>query len=233
VTEAHAKRHFGGRRAERIIFALCLLLLLVVLFVVSAFAASTYDRSAALDYARTYWDRICSDGYFFVHREGPILLRSGGQLPADSEGFDCAHFVSCCIGSEPNERGGGLDVPSRTSAYGEPGAQRLVNWLIEQGSTHVVRIPEMVPGDVVAYDADHDGWIEHVALYMGMGLVTAHSISRYSKWNPDPAARVVLLHLPGEYERSLSALGVGWIIWVATAVVAAGLLGAVFFLIRR
>ncbi|MCK5827370.1 amidase domain-containing protein, partial [Candidatus Bipolaricaulota bacterium] len=84
----------------------------------------SYDRTAALEYALNYWDKVCSDGYYFVESTGPVLLGSGESFPADIEGFDCAHFVSCCIGSEPNEPGGGLTVPSRTLAYGEPGAQR-------------------------------------------------------------------------------------------------------------
>jgi len=81
----------------------------------------------------------------------------------------------------------------------------------------------MVPGDVVAYDVDRNGWIEHVALYMGDGLVTAHSISRYSKWNPKPETEIVLLHLPGPYAAP-SGLDLGWIGW---AIVLTGLLGII------
>ena len=169
-----------------------------------------------------------SDGYFFADSEWPTLLGAGQPVPADEEGYDCAHFVSCCIGSEPNEPAGGLDVPSRTLTYGEPGAQRLVNWLLSQGATRVKDISALVPGDVVAYDANHDSWIEHVALYMGNGLVTAHSISRYSDWNPHPDSDIMLLHLPGAYEPppaegtfSLMSL---LVIVVALAGLAAGIL---------
>ncbi|MFC2108914.1 amidase domain-containing protein, partial [Candidatus Bipolaricaulota bacterium] len=152
-----------------------LLMTLCVVVIVGLSASAAYDRLAALEYARDYWDRVCSDGYFFADSEWPTLLGAGEPVPADEEGYDCAHFVSCCIGSEPNEPAGGLDVPSRTLTYGEPGAQRLVNWLLSQGATRVNRISTLVPGDVVAYDANHDSWIEHVALYMGDGLVAAHS----------------------------------------------------------
>ena len=213
--------------------AVVLLLTLSTALAVCAPVRATYDRLAACQYARDYWDRVCSDGYYFADSEGPTLLGAGESLPTGEEGFDCAHFVSCCIGSEPNGPAGGLDVPSRTVAYGEPGAQRLVDWLLDQGATRVDRISVMVPGDVVAYDADRDGWIEHVALYMGDGLVTAHSLSRYSEWNPNPEANIILLHLPGPYEPPLGELALSLIGWAVTAIVLTGLLGVILAVTRR
>ena len=213
--------------------AVVLLLTLSVVLAVCAPVRAAYDRLAACQYARDFWSAVCSDDYYFADREGPTLLGAGESLPTDEEGFDCAHFVSCCIGSEPNGPAGGLDVPSRTLAYGEPGAQRLVDWLLDQGATRVARISTMVPGDVVAYDADRNGRIEHVALYMGDRLVTAHSLSRYSEWNPNPEADVILLHLPGPYEPPLGRLGLGWIGWAVTAIVLTGLLGVVLAATRR
>jgi len=210
-----------------------LLLTLSAVLGVCAPVCATYDRLGACRYARDYWNTVCSDGYFFVDSEGPTQFGAGEPVPTDEEGFDCAHFVSCCIGSEPNEPAGGLDVPSRTLAYGEPGAQRLVNWLLDQGATPVDRISIMRAGDVVAYDADRNSGIEHVALYMGNGLVTAHSLSRYSEWNPNPEADIVLLHLPGPHEpprteRALSLIG-----WAVTAIVLTGLLGVILAATRR
>ena len=208
--------------------AIVLLVTLSAVLVVCGPVCAGYDRLAVLEYARDYWDKVCSDGYFFADSEWPTLLGAGQPVPADEEGYDCAHFVSCCIGSEPNEPAGGLDVPSRTLTYGEPGAQRLVNWLLSQGATRVKDISALVPGDVVAYDANHDSWIEHVALYMGNGLVTAHSISRYSDWNPHPDSDIMLLHLPGAYEPppadgALSLMSL-LVIVVALAGLAAGIL---------
>jgi hypothetical protein len=211
----------------------------VLLFTLSAVLAvcgpvhATYSRLAACQYARDYWNTVCSDGYYFADSEGPTLLGAGEPVPTDEEGFDCAHFVSCCIGSEPNEPAGGLDVPSRTLTYGEPAAQRLVDWLLDQGATPVDRISTLRPGDVVAYDADRNGRIEHVALYMGDGLVTAHSLSRYSEWNPNPEADIVLLHLPGPYRLPLGKLGPGWTGWVVTAIVLSALLGVILAATRR
>jgi len=213
--------------------ALILLITLCVVIFVGASVNATYDRLAALEYARDYWDSVCSDGYFFADSEGPALLGAGKPVPTDEEGFDCAHFVSCCIGSEPNEPAGGLAVPSRTLAYGEPGAQRLVNWLLGQGATRVARISTMVPGDVVAYDADRNGWVEHVALYMGDGLVTAHSLSRYSEWNLNPEADIILLHLPGVYEPPLAERVHSWITWTVIVIALTGLAAAIFGLSRQ
>ncbi len=223
-------RTSSGSRCKGLIrrsLAVVLSLALIAALLVCVYAQSAYDRLSACRYAEKYWNKVCSDGYFFADTEGPTLLGAGKPVPTDEEGFDCAHFVSCCIGSEPNEPGGGLDVSSRTLTYGEPGAQRLVNWLIGQGATHVTTISAMMPGDVVAYDADRNGWIEHVALYMGDGLVTAHSISRYSGWNPKPEADIVLLHLPGPYTQPPGKLGLDWIGWAVTAIVLTGLLGII------
>ena len=210
-----------------------LLLVLSGVLAVCAPVRATYDRLAARRYARDYWDTVCSDNHFFVDSEGPTQFEAGEHVPTDEEGFDCAHFVSCCIGSEPNEPAGGLDVPSRTLAYGEPGAQRLVDWLVDQGAAGVDRISALVPGDVVAYDADRNGWIEHVALYMGNGLVTAHSISRYSEWNPNPEADVILLHLPGAYEPPWAERALSWISWTVVVVALTGLAAAILAVSRH
>jgi hypothetical protein len=188
-----------------------------------------YDRAAAINYARTYWDRVCSDSYYFVDSQGPTLFAAGGSLPTDEEGFDCAHFVSCCIGSEPNQPAGGLDVPSRTLAYGEPGAQRLTDWLIGQGAVRVQRISDLIPGDVVAYDADQNEWIEHVALYMGDGLVTAHSLSRYNEWNPDPESSFIFLHLPGNHAPGQVRATLGLQHWLLLVTACARLAASIFF----
>jgi cell wall-associated NlpC family hydrolase len=105
----------------------------------------------------------------------------------------------------------------------------LTDWLLDQGATQAHDISNLVPGDIVAYDADHNGWIEHVALYMGNGLVTAHSLSRYSQWNPDPTADFVFLHLPGAYHptRTSSTLGIlSWLLLVASVI---RLAASVFF----
>ena len=200
---------------------------IVVLAAMSVHAA--YDRQAAIDYALKYWDKVCSDGYYFAESTGPALLGAGEPFPTDVEGFDCAHFVSCCIGSEPNEPAGGMGVPSRTASYGEPGAQRLTDWLLSQGATRADGISALVPGDIVAYDADHNGWIEHVALYMGDGLVTAHSLSRFSEWNPDPESNFLFLHLPGNYQPPRVKATLDLLSWLMLVASATRLAASIFF----
>ena len=205
------------------------LALAVAAVLLASASCVAYDRQAAIDYALKYWDSVCSDGYYFVESTGPTFLGAGESFPTDIEGFDCAHFVSCCIGSEPNEPAGGLIVPSRTLAYGEPGAQRVVDWLLDQGATLADDISALVPGDVVAYDADHNGWIEHVALYMGAGLVTAHSLSRYSEWNPDPESAFVFLRLPGSYQRPRAEATLGLLSWFTLVTSFTRLVAGIFF----
>ncbi|MBE0636683.1 amidase domain-containing protein [Candidatus Bipolaricaulota bacterium] len=207
----------------------------LIMAVVTLAATSTcaaYDRTAAVDYALRYWDVVCSDGYYFVENTGPTQLGPGAVLPTEHEGYDCAHFVSCCVGNEPNDAGGGLDVPSRTLAYGEPGAQRLTDWLLDNGATRVKRVSSLLPGDVIAYDADHNGWIEHVTLYMGNGLVTSHSISRYSEWNPDPDSDFLFLHLPGTDDPPRLE-GEGWMSWLVLAAALTGIALAIVLTIPR
>ncbi len=86
---------------------------------------TTYNRQAAYDYAQKYWDEVCSDGYFWDTPGTYISLEQGTNITSMT-GYDCAHFVSCCIGNEYHESGGGLDVPSRVlPTYGEPGAAKL------------------------------------------------------------------------------------------------------------
>jgi len=200
-----------------------------VALLISSAGNAAYDRDAAISYALNYWDKVCSDGYYFVDSGGPTRFVAGNSLPTTEEGFDCAHFVSCCIGSEPHRPAGGLDIPSRTDAYGEPGAQRLTDWLISQGAEQVNGVSDLLPGDVIAYDADHNGWIEHVALYMGRGLVTAHSLSRYSTWNPNPASDFIFLQLPGPHHVGQVKATLGLQHWLLLVAATARLAASLFF----
>ena len=136
---------------------------------------SIYDRQAAYNYAQKYWDEVCSDGYFWNTRTGYISLSLGTNIVGWT-GYDCAHFVSCCIGSESHEQGGGLDVPSRTATYGEPSAQNLGDWLIDEGiAEQKTSINQLEKGDVINYDWTGDGHWDHAALYLGSGKVAAHT----------------------------------------------------------
>ena len=160
-----------------------------------------YSPELAYNYAYKYWNRVCSDGYFFKKSYPPSYLGSGVFLSQDllTGGVDCAHFVSCCIGDEPNERGGGLDVPSRTEAYGEPGAERLGNWLLDPNNgiaQQVSSIDELKKGDVINYDWNGDGHWDHTAFYLGDYKVAAHSVSVWNEsWQLGGARNYRFIHI--------------------------------------
>jgi hypothetical protein len=106
-------------------------------------AKPNYDRFAVVEYARKYWQRVCSDSFIACKNRpktgfyekvplGTVFERriDGGErakLPDGSEidGFyldDCTHFISCCIGNPPprGERAGGLHIPQEP-ILGTPG----------------------------------------------------------------------------------------------------------------
>jgi hypothetical protein len=99
-------------------------------------------------------------------------------------GDDCAHFVSCCIGSEPHVRGGGLAIPSRTATYGEPGAGDII-YTVLIGGCYAVEVPslsQLSPGDLVGWNWEGEtnsgaAYIDHVTLYLGKGLLASHANS--------------------------------------------------------
>lgn len=162
-----------------VLVAVTLLATMILLSVPGQAEASptgAYNRQAAYDYAQKYWDEVCSDGYFWDTPRTYISLESGTDIRG-MPGYDCAHFVSCCIGNETGERGGGLDVLSRVPpTYGEPGAAKLADWLIESGSAvEKTAIDELEKGDVINYDWEGDELWNHVALYLGDGKVAAHT----------------------------------------------------------
>jgi uncharacterized protein YegL len=158
-----------------------------------------YDADAACEYARRYYNRVCSDGYFYRESYPPTYLRAATAVPADTYGHDCAHFVSCCIGSEPHDTGGGLSVPTRIiehGDYGEPGAKRLVEWLLQEGAELRTSVSQLSAGDVIGYDRDGNGSIDHVTLYLGGGLVAAHSQSWMGHWQLTYSSGFQYVHIP-------------------------------------
>lgn len=173
--------------------------LLVVFFValvavVLGFDVCAYNRVAACRYAQKYWDKVCSDGYFFEKTYPATHLGAATSVPS-AFGYDCAHFVSCCVGNEPNEPGGGLELRSRTQAYGEPGAAKLVTWLLQHGATTKGAVSGLLPGDVIAYDRNGDGSIDHVALYLGKNKVAAHSQSWCDDWHRTYRSGFTFIHI--------------------------------------
>jgi len=151
--------------------------------VLAAGSTNQYDRARAVSYANNYSGYVCSDGYFWTNSWPYGAFPPGSPAPKSGLGDDCAHFVSCCIGSEPNLRGGGLQIPGRVPpTYGEPGAAKLVNdCLIGPGyAVEVASLSQLSPGDLVAWNWSGDTNIadlNHVTLYLGNGLLAAHSAS--------------------------------------------------------
>ena len=143
-------------------------------------SVSNYNGQKAVQYAQKYWNEVTSDGYFFEKSYPPSALDAG--ISAPSGGVDCAHFVSCCIGKEIHEQGGGLNVPSRVESYGEPGADKLMRWLVDSGNAiYKSSINELDKGDVICYDFEKDGYFDHIVLYLGNGKISAHSVSYYDE----------------------------------------------------
>lgn len=146
-------------------------------------STNQYDRAMAVSYANNYTPYVVSDGYFWTNGSDYANLGPGAPVPTSVIGDDCAHFVSCCIGSQAAQRGAGLFIPSRASpTYGEPGATRLVTTvLMDCGfATEVYSLSNMAPGDLIGWNWEGDTNIndlDHVTLYVGNGLVCSHAQS--------------------------------------------------------
>jgi hypothetical protein len=155
----------------------------VQVMVQSAGSTNQYDRSKVISYANNYAGYVCSDGYFWTNGSGYANFGAGAPVPTAYLGDDCAHFVSCCIGSQAAQRGGGMAIPGRVPpTYGEPGAARLVQTVLIGGgyATEVNSLSEMLPGDVVGWNWEGDtnmANLDHVTLYLGNGLLASHAIS--------------------------------------------------------
>jgi hypothetical protein len=146
-------------------------------------STNQYDRSRVISYANNYAGYVVSDGYFWTNGSDYAHFGVGAHVPTAYLGDDCAHFVSCCIGSQSAERGGGMAIPTRVSpTYGEPGAARLVQTVLIGGgyAKEVKSLDEMSPGDVIGWNWEGDtnmADLDHVTLYKGQGLLVSHARS--------------------------------------------------------
>jgi hypothetical protein len=156
----------------------------VQVVVMPAGSTNQYDRARAVSYANNYAGVVVTDGYFWTNGSGYGYFGAGAAVPTSPIGDDCAHFVSCCIGTQSaTNRGGGLKIPSRVPpTYGEPGAGRLVNTVLIGGG-YAVEVPSvsmLSPGDLIGWNWEGDSNIQnldHVTLYVGNGLTAAHAAS--------------------------------------------------------
>ena len=180
----------------------------VQVVVLQAGSTNQYDRARAVSYANNFAGFVCTDGYFWTNGSGYGYFGAGAAVPKSPIGDDCAHFVSCCIGTQSAaNRGGGLIIPSRVPpTYGEPGAGRLVNTVLIGGgyATEVPSITMLSPGDLIGWNWEADSNIQnldHVVLYVGNGLVASHAASCLdvsgSTWyqNSEPNWRAHYIHI--------------------------------------
>ncbi|QQN65259.1 amidase domain-containing protein [Bradyrhizobium diazoefficiens] len=154
----------------------------------------TYDRAKALAYARKYWTKSCSDGYVGVRETTPYVKVPNGTVFVRTDTNetahlpdgkvvdnvdDCAHFLSCCLGHEANEAGGGLpiqrDFPS--AIYGVISARRLFSTLTEDGLIESIlqkashdqtahKLSQLAAGDLIFYWDPSVNAYGHSAMYL-------------------------------------------------------------------
>ncbi len=183
----------------------------------SSAATPVYDRNAAVAYANANWNKVVSDGYFWINGSTANKYGAGQPVPvnvsgeASGIGDDCAHFVSSCIGSYTGSSAGGLTIPSRAGTYGEPGAARLDELLVGNssggyGTTYqygqlVSSVSQLTPGDVIGYDWDGSGGgsmsgIDHTVMYIGNNQVDCHATSHLGvNWTLGGADDYFFIHI--------------------------------------
>lgn len=155
----------------------------VQIVVEQAGSTNQFDRARTVSYANKYAGYVVGDGYFWTNGSDYGNFGAGAPVPTAELGDDCAHFVSCCIGRQPNQWGGGIAIPSRVPpTYGEPAASDIVNYcLIGAGyATEVFSLTNMEPGDVIGWNWEGNTNIadlDHVTLYLGNGLLASHAES--------------------------------------------------------
>ena len=159
-----------------------------------------YDRQSALAYARKYWTGVCSDNavgwmppdHFKEVPSGTIFVRrprgddinefmvkpDGSETSIDPFIEDCAHFVSCCIGRETAEAGGGLNIPRDFNPiYGALSSQKLFTTLSSRSWISVIgeklshgdasaKLSKLKAGDLIFYFDPGPNRYRHAGVYM-------------------------------------------------------------------
>src|SRR4051794_30013221 len=68
-------------------------------------AITVYNRTAAVAYANQNWNKVVSDGYFWINGSTANYYGAGQPVPvnvpgeAGGIGDDCAHYVSSVLGT--------------------------------------------------------------------------------------------------------------------------------------
>ena len=178
----------------------------------SAAASTSYNRAKAVAYATANYNKVVADGYFWINSSTCKYYGAGAAVPtgtgiASGVGDDCAHFVSSCLGS-PAGAGIAVDqpfanssTPSYKAQYGNPSAGGLASWLVSSGNAkYVTSVAGLTAGDVIAYDWNGNGSIDHIVFYMGNGLISAHATSHLNiayNWaaSSNPSEILTYVHL--------------------------------------
>jgi hypothetical protein len=168
-------------------------------------STNQYDRSRAISYANNYDAYVVSDGYFWTDGSTYTLFGTNFvPVPTSVTGDDCAHFVSCCIGTEPHVRGGGMTIPGRVPpTYGEPGAGNLIYTILVAGgyAEEVSSLSQLSPGDIIGWNwegvtnTSPPTDIDHVTLYVGNGLLASHAVSALDLYAPSWDGSPTVWHL--------------------------------------
>jgi hypothetical protein len=176
-------------------------------------SGTVYNRTAAVAYANANWNKVVTDGYFWINGSTATYYGAGQPVPVNAPneaggiGDDCAHYVSSVLGTP----GGGLTIPSRAGTYGEPGAARLDELLVGNslggyGTTYqygqlVSSVSQLTPGDVIGYDWSGNGGgsmsgIDHTVVYIGNNLVDCHAASHLAvNWTLGGATNYFFIHI--------------------------------------
>jgi hypothetical protein len=130
----------------------------------TASAITVYNRTAAVAYANANWNKVVSDGYFWINGSTANYYGAGQPVPvnvsgeAGGIGDDCASRLSV-LGTRGS---GSLTIPiapAPTANPGRPGSTIVGRQFIRRmhGTTYkygqlVTSVSQLTPGDVIGYD---------------------------------------------------------------------------------
>ena len=161
----------------------------------------SYSRANAYNYADYYSNKYCHDGTYRKETSPYYGYATCSTLIDDSlANSDCAHFVSCAIGSHNGYcsysnsyyPGGGLSLSSdspSSGSYGECNSVDLAQDLLNNGfAVSVSPVEELEQSDVIIYNYGGDNFFDnalshHCVFYCGNYKVHAHS-NHTSPGNP-------------------------------------------------
>jgi len=165
----------------------------------------TYNRQAALAYARKYWNKPASDGYVATkngHFKAPAGSKFIPVLSADklrilndklvdatdtvqldvNMAEDCTHFMSCIIGTPPNDTAGGLPNIYGITDFVPYFVQvfligRKIGTIVgERFSKDPDLVNQLSPGDIIVYN--QNGSPGHMAMLGNNGKIICHTYMR-------------------------------------------------------